>query len=271
MSIRLNHREKFITKFLAYFPFLVNLLDYSKKIVFFSPHDKDYWVLHQIFSKNQNITILDIGANIGQSSVGFRKLFPCASIHAIEANPDLAKSLMKLKRDGTIDDLTIAFVGPSVGQKIMFYAPRLRGYLFSTFASFDINSLKANLRSIYSNRIYQRFTFQKYQSDLITLDSLALSSIDFVKIDVEGYELSVLEGATALINKCAPVIFLEINSERLFKSIWHFSSSYRYRMFVVKNRQLEEISFDQFPLQKSRNFLLINLKFNPIAQHHLVS
>lgn len=49
----------------------------------------------------------------------------------------------------------------------------------------------------------------------LTLDQLAtdhdLSRIDFIKIDVEGYELEVLRGAKRLLQQFQPIVFLEVN------------------------------------------------------------
>jgi FkbM family methyltransferase len=45
--------------------------------------------------------------------------------------------------------------------------------------------------------------------DIITLDSLNIPKCDLMKIDVQGYEYYLLEGANILINKFKPVIFLE--------------------------------------------------------------
>ena len=44
---------------------------------------------------------------------------------------------------------------------------------------------------------------------VVTLDSLNFAACDFLKIDVEGYELRVLEGAGELIKRCRPVISME--------------------------------------------------------------
>lgn len=43
-----------------------------------------------------------------------------------------------------------------------------------------------------------------------TLDSYGFTDVDFVKVDVEGYEWFVLQGGTQLIQTCRPVIQLEI-------------------------------------------------------------
>jgi len=50
----------------------------------------------------------------------------------------------------------------------------------------------------------------EFPVNLITIDSLQLEKLDFIKLDVEGYELNVIEGAINTIKKCNPIITLEI-------------------------------------------------------------
>ena len=45
---------------------------------------------------------------------------------------------------------------------------------------------------------------------MINLDSIGLKRCDLIKIDVEGMELSVLEGASDLIKRCHPIIHAEM-------------------------------------------------------------
>jgi FkbM family methyltransferase len=44
---------------------------------------------------------------------------------------------------------------------------------------------------------------------MITIDGLALANVDFIKIDVEGYEPQVISGASETISRCKPVIIVE--------------------------------------------------------------
>jgi FkbM family methyltransferase len=51
----------------------------------------------------------------------------------------------------------------------------------------------------------------------VTLDSLINEKIEFIKIDVEGMEPEVLDGARRIINNSRPIIFLEVNPKALRK------------------------------------------------------
>ena len=44
---------------------------------------------------------------------------------------------------------------------------------------------------------------------MVTLDSLQLTEVDFIKIDCEGYEENVLRGAVETIERDRPVIIVE--------------------------------------------------------------
>lgn len=46
----------------------------------------------------------------------------------------------------------------------------------------------------------------------VTLDSLRLHDVDFIKIDVDGNELAVLRGADALLTRDHPALFVELES-----------------------------------------------------------
>ena len=44
---------------------------------------------------------------------------------------------------------------------------------------------------------------------VITIDSLGLDRLDLIKIDAEGMEMEVLQGAEQTIGRCRPVIYAE--------------------------------------------------------------
>lgn len=49
-----------------------------------------------------------------------------------------------------------------------------------------------------------------YAVESITIDSLQLENIGFMKVDVEGHEMSCLEGARETIRRCRPTMVVEI-------------------------------------------------------------
>lgn len=77
--------------------------------------------------------------------------------------------------------------------------------------------------------------------DLRTGDELLGGrDFDFVKIDVEGMEMSCLAGMTALINRCRPLIYIEIDANNT-RSFEHWCLVNRY---VVRER-LRHYTFNE--------------------------
>jgi len=89
-----------LVKFLEKIPFLqmfvYNKLRYFK---FFLPHDKDYLGLKVLFDLNEKRTFVDIGGNIGLSTISFRQMgFKDNQIIIFEPDTDLIKNyLSKVK------------------------------------------------------------------------------------------------------------------------------------------------------------------------------
>lgn len=46
---------------------------------------------------------------------------------------------------------------------------------------------------------------------MISLDSLDIMCLDFIKFDIEGYELRAIEGASETLLRCKPVVYVEDN------------------------------------------------------------
>lgn len=75
------------------------------------------------------------------------------------------------------------------------------------------------------------------QVELATIDSMGLKKCNLIKIDVEGMESDVLEGAKETIQKFRPMLFLENNSDKSkeiitkllsmgYEAYWHISGYY---------------------------------------------
>jgi FkbM family methyltransferase len=81
---------------------------------------------------------------------------------------------------------------------------------------------------------------------LTTLDSLSQFPLPQVmKIDVEGAEVGVLNGAKALFAKCKPVIFLSLHGDELKKTCKNLLEGYGYTF-----RQIEPMEIVALPPKK---------------------
>jgi len=155
--------------------------------------------------------ILEVGANIGNHVVWYAKNLNAARIYPVEPNPSaleiLRENISANRLDHCIDTRGMGFgAGKSSG--------RFR------VKTDDINNLGATrLVEDYAGEIETQ-----------TLDMLmGDDNVDFIKIDAEGMELDVLEGAAALIARDKPVIWVEVlrQNQMGFAQNWCRAAGYR--------------------------------------------
>ena len=90
-----------IVKLIETIPLLqIFIYNNLEKLNFLFPHDKDYNGIKLLFHKNEKRDFLDIGANIGLSTIGFREMgFKLNNIHLFEPDNFLIKAyLNKIKK-----------------------------------------------------------------------------------------------------------------------------------------------------------------------------
>jgi len=86
---------------------------------------------------------------------------------------------------------------------------------------------------------------ETYSVDVITLDSLRYQDLVFLKIDVEGWELEVLRGASETIQRCSPVILLEVwDISETRRNVGEFLSNLAYS-FVFPYKEFPELALCQ--------------------------
>ena len=98
MLFNLKYR---IVKLIEAIPLLqIFIYNNLEKFNFLFPHDKDYNGIKLLFHKNEKRDFLDIGANIGLSTIGFREMgFKSNNIHLFEPDNFLIKEyLNKIKK-----------------------------------------------------------------------------------------------------------------------------------------------------------------------------
>ena len=59
---------------------------------------------------------------------------------------------------------------------------------------------------------YENKNIDRHPVKLVTIDSLQLEKLDFIKLDVEGYEVNAIKGMINLLKKDKPMLWIEDNT-----------------------------------------------------------
>jgi FkbM family methyltransferase len=166
-------------------------------------HDAEFRAIPALGKAPQ---IVDVGGNLGQSLVSFRALYPDAAIHSFEPNPLCASSLQRVRKlIGGEVTLHACGLGAAEGE-LPFFVPVLHdGTRLLQEGSFDATVFE---RGTTRERIGQPFTLATERLRVATLDSFGLSPA-LIKIDVQGLELEVLQGARDTLSRARPIVFVE--------------------------------------------------------------
>jgi FkbM family methyltransferase len=149
---------------------------------------------------------LDIGANDGVSARSFRLFNKTSPILSIEPNPCHERSLERTKAALDRFDYKLIAAGERRGELVL-HTPVLRGIALTAYAAMNRNEAEGRLRKDMPGSA-GKLRFIETTVPVIPMDELALTP-DFVKIDVEGFEVEVLRGMVATIQRCRPVFMIE--------------------------------------------------------------
>jgi FkbM family methyltransferase len=95
--------------------------------------------------------------------------------------------------------------------------------------------------------------FKKLDIEILRIDDLNLTGIDFIKIDVEGYESFVLDGAIETIKKFRPIILIEIDwnmGNEYFDRLTKLVKDFDYRILSLTGNRFLEVAFSEFDSNK---------------------
>ena len=234
MIIKLKHQIiKFIEKFPLIQIFIYNNLQY---FTFLFPHDKDYYALKILFKKNEKRSFLDIGGNIGLSTIGFRELgFKNNKIIIFEPDRYLVKNyLLKItKKYSKLIIYSFGLSNRNCSQKL--FRAYYKNILFHFNNSFSFEYLKKKLKDNYGAKS-KKFDIKSTNLILRKFDDLNISlKICFIKIDVEGLDHLVIYGMKKFLKKKKPVILVEYNKSN-FEKIYNFLNKYYECYFYNFNK-----------------------------------
>jgi FkbM family methyltransferase len=155
--------------------------------------------------KQKPNTIFDVGANKGQFASLLMKYFPEATIYSFEPHPVSFNELNKIE-SSKVKKYNIALGKENTKMQLFDYEE-------------DQGSQHASLNQEVITNIHSKKS-KSIEVNVVKLDDFCIEnkipSIDFLKIDVEGFELDVLMGAKNLLElKLIHTIQFEFNTTNL--------------------------------------------------------
>jgi len=168
---------------------------------------------------------LDIGANMGVYSYALASLAP--KVHAFEPQAGCCAVITAwAARSAGHVEVHNAGVGSSQGELVL-HVPLIDGRQVGTRASFTpIDVAHVDVRV-----------------PVVTIDSLGLGPVGFIKIDVEGFEYDVLLGARHTLARDRPALLVELDRNRhereTFDQVVYLLAGLDYVPHVLREGRLE--------------------------------
>jgi FkbM family methyltransferase len=233
-------------------------LDLSSSAGYFSStrDECDPFVVKATLLCNEQVKIIfDVGAHKGLITARYRELFPQAKIFAFE--PYL-KSFEDLKANFAADPLILPHsmaISSNNGKcKLNINSSVLTNSLLETDTK-GPSSWKEGLLE----------TVETTEVDVITLDKFCsdnqISFIDLLKLDIQGNELSALQGAKKLLLEqrinliyCEVILVPTYREQFLLSEILEFTQSFDYKLFGIYNNCYKKLRLNQIDI------ILVNLK-----------
>ena len=177
-------------------------------------------------SKKSKLTVLDIGANIGEYSINLAKKNKNIFFHCFEPMPLYYRLLTQnvaLNKVQSQFELYPLAIGDKEGSGVL--------------------SKRTENVQAFSNK--SKINSQGEKVEIVTIDSFVKShhfkNIDFIKMDTEGNEYNVLKGAEQTLKKYHPTLFLEFDKQWLKRynctlvEVYNFLKKVGYKSFYVVN------------------------------------
>lgn len=146
---------------------------------------------------SQSEVILDVGANIGCTAILFGEL--SQTVYAFEPSPTTFSLLEKNIQNSGLKNIILQNVGLGAepGEFTLTFAPSNRS------GGFVSDQTQAG-----DGHTTEKIVISKLDE---VIQSLNPPSVDFIKIDVEGFEGHVIRGAEQTLSAHKPVVVLELN------------------------------------------------------------
>jgi FkbM family methyltransferase len=164
-------------------------------------------------------TVIDIGANVGQSIDIYKQLCPDAKIYSFEPLGDCYEQIIsKFNGDSDVQAFNIALSNES--GKLMFN----RNQFSAASSLLEITDFTQSSYPSSAGKIIQEEIKTERLDDFS--EKLNLAEPILIKVDVQGAEAQVIEGGEDVFRK-ASVVIIEMSLEHLYKDQPLFDEIYQ--------------------------------------------
>jgi len=189
---------------------IVQKLVHVNEAIFFYPKLKRFYIENL---KKESISILDVGANKGQSIDFFLKVNPNAEFDAFEPNKKLFVYLQNKYK--AFDKIRLHNFGVSnIKGELVFHENILDET--STFEELNLDSKYLEKKAKVLGVTKENIIVANYKVNVIRLVDFLKENpnkeYDVLKIDVEGHELQCLQGLFAEDKTVLPIRFIQLES-----------------------------------------------------------
>lgn len=226
--------RKFVRTLLVYVPYLKGvkpILQRSNQRIFGRPFEEEFYAL-KCFPDSADQLCLDVGGNHGLAVGAIRLFKPACRIISFEPNEPLAREIQRSYRN----DHKVSVHACGLGDKeteVPLFVPVYRKVQFDGLASFYRSYAESSLggKDIFLFR-KKHVEIRELSCQIRTLDSLGLDPF-FIKVDVQGSELSVLRGAEETLRRTRPVLLIEsVTDEHM-----NFLANFGYNVYSYDRRR----------------------------------
>ncbi|SFQ18633.1 FkbM family methyltransferase [Parafilimonas terrae] len=254
----INSTHHFIARFPFFVKFLVAIRNQCNSIIAYyltnSPDSKkngENTIIDYLYSNCS--VIIDVGANKGNWTEYFKSKNKTAKYILLEPSTNaLAFLKQRFKNQDNIILINKAAANKT-GETYFFEEPMLG----------ETSSLSAD----FSNKAAVKKTVQLISIDAL-MEEYNLNNIDFLKIDAEGFDFIVLEGAVHAV-RGSKINFIQfeynapwaIAGSTLLHAI-NFLKEYEYETFIIRKDGLYEFNYSRFgEFFRYSNFFSVNKNF----------
>lgn len=179
---------------------------------------------------------IDVGVYRGVYSYEMSKY--SEKVHSFEPNPIIFKyinkNLKKFIKNIHLYNFALSNQNKTINLKIPIRNSNSNKEIFEEYYEMG----KATIHNENNFENYENFEIQTKKIDELSFDN----KISFIKIDVEGHELEVIEGAKNTIKRDKPVLLVEIEKQYTKKEVAesiNFINSLGYKSYFFNKKDLK--------------------------------